>query len=346
MKRSVGLLLFCLSLPASSLAAAEQIPFIDTHAHLENPLPRDTSAAMEDAIKMMDRFHIRTTLLMPVPHVGQAATRNLDDVETLAGLTAQHPGRFFVVGGAAALAPMLHGGAAGEITDADRAQFAEAAQRVVDAGVVGFGEIGITHFALPAMGARHQYGQIAADHPYLLVLADIAARNDIPIDVHFDVVAQTMDLPPPLKSPPNPARLDSNLPAFERFLSHNGKARIIWAHAGGEPMRQRTVELCRALFERHPNLYMSLRVQLTGPHPAFALNSNGSLKPIWKKLLTDYSERFVLGSDAFYTDRPPDRRGGKEEGMERFQMLLAQLPPEVAAKIARDNARRIYRLPG
>ena len=346
MKVRVGLLLFCLSVPALPVIAAEQIPFIDTHAHLENPLPKDTSAAMADAIKMMDRFDIRTTLLMPVPHVGAAATRNLEDVETLAALTAQHPGRFFVVGGAAVLAPMLQGIAAAKVTDADRARFAAAAQKVADAGVVGFGEIGITHFALPAMGARHQYGEIPADHPFLLMLSDIAARADIPIDVHFDVVAQDMALPPPLKSPPNPARLDSNLAAFERFLSHNGKARIIWAHAGGEPMRQRTVELCRALFERHPNLYMSLRVQLTGPHPAFALNSNGSLKPIWKKLLTDYSERFVLGSDAFYTDRPADRRGGKEEGMERFQMLLAQLPPEVAAKIARDNARRIYRLPG
>jgi len=61
---------------------------------------------------------------------------------------------------------------------------------------------------------------VPADHPLLLLLVDIAARHDVPIDLHFDPVLEKMARPDWAPST-NPAVLPANFPAFERLLAHN-----------------------------------------------------------------------------------------------------------------------------
>ena len=318
-------------------------PIIDTHVHLEStPRHTDFVGDAEDAIAQMNAHGIAMSFIMPPPE--GPAVLSPYDFDSLQFVVSKYPGRFAVMGGAGTLGRMILEIEPGKVSDEDRQKFSTLAKRIVDAGTAGFGEIGIEHFSLPAMGPKHPFEVTEADHPLLLLLTDIAAESRMPIDVHFDVIPTAMNLPPPLKSPPNPARLEPNVPAFERLLAHNQNAAIVWAHVGGEPARTRTAELCRDLLAHHPNLYMSIRVERGLPDPTWALAPDGTLKPAWRKLFLDFPDRFVLGSDSFYTDDPSTRRGGKGDGLDNFQKLLAQLPPDVAQKLARENALRIYRL--
>lgn len=325
-------------------ASADQLPIIDTHVHFETTQRHaNFSGDAEDAIAQMNAHSVQMSFVMPPPE-GLARVSSYD-LDSLKFVVNRYPGRFAVLGGAGTLGRMIWKTDPGSVSDRDRKAFSDLAKNIIESNAVGFGEIGIEHFSLPAMGPKHPFEATAPDHPLLLLLADIAADNKMPIDIHFDVIPAETDLPPPLKSPPNPARLHENLSGFERLLAHNSNAKFVWAHVGGEPARMRTVELCRRLLTLYPNLYMSFRVERGLPDPTWALGPDGSLKPMWRKLILDFPDRFVLGSDSFYTDEPGTRRGGKAAGLDNFQRLLAQLPPDIAIKLARDNVKSIYRLP-
>lgn len=204
----------------------------------------------------------------------------------------------------------------------------------------------------------HPYQWTAPDHPYLLRLAEIAARRGVPIELHLDLVPQDMATPARLRGGDTPATLRANLAGFERLLAHARGARIVWAHAGSDPLGFRTAALCRELLARHPNLAMSLRfpARLPAGVPGgeeLALDGDGRPSPAWLALVGDFADRFVLGSDAFYPS--PALRGPGGRGLqfatlaprqrELTAAFVAALPREVARQVAGDNARRLYRLP-
>ncbi len=104
------------------------------------------------------------------------------------------------------------------------------------------------HFSLPQSPVK-DYEYAPADHPLMLLLADIAAGHNVPIDLHMEAVPQDMTSPENLKAP-NPPRLHGNFAPLERLLSHNPRANLIWAHAGQDNTGYRTPELMRALLSR------------------------------------------------------------------------------------------------
>ena len=324
------------------------IEWIDVHAH---PIggrgqTQDYGGAVQAALATMEQAGIAKMVLMPPPQVYGSLPPF--DYESFAFAVKQHPARLAFLGGGGSLNPMIQE-AAGEtaISDRLRRRFDEKANEIIREGAVGFGEMTAHHLShLPG----HPYESVAADHPLFLLLADIAARHDAVIDLHFDVVAEDMTAPEWLASP-NPSTLRANLDPFERLLEHNRKARIVWAHAGSDMLGHWTVELSRRLLETHPNLYMSIRM---GPgrapqnHP---LTGEGRLRPEWLGLLQDFPDRFVLGTDQFI---PSPTVRGMGPGMmfaqrapmirQRTRMLLHVLPPDLARKIGYENAIRLYKL--
>lgn len=340
---SVFIFLLCLAFPVR----AEGVQFIDTHVHLEHThgvaqLP----AALAVARAEMSRLGIDLSLLMPPPQA--PSNPFFYDIEDLHRILDQDIKRFRLLGGGGSLNPMLHRTAPETVDEDVRHEFRHRAEEVLALGAIGFGEIAVHHLSLPQMGSFHPYESIAADHPLLLLLADLAAENNVPIDIHFDVAPHDIaPLPPPLpQNQHNPAEVKANLAAFERFLAHNRAAKIIWAHAGSDPIRARTPQLCRELLARPPNLYMSVRVGRGASHPAFALDETNRLKPIWRKLFEDFPDRFVVGSDIFYPPRPGNVRAEYMKAtLDNLRSLLDQLPPHLARKLAQENAHRIYRLP-
>jgi len=91
----------------------------------------------------------------------------------------------------------------------------------------GFGEMMVYHLC---MNPRHSFQQVAADHPLYLALADIAAANGVAIDIHMEAIQVRAPVSPRLarRCSQNPATLEPTVPALQRLLRHNAKARIVW----------------------------------------------------------------------------------------------------------------------
>jgi predicted TIM-barrel fold metal-dependent hydrolase len=219
---------------------------------------------------------------------------------------------------------------------------------MLDAGAVGFGEIAALHVsAVPG----HPYESVPPDHPLLLALADVAAKRGVPIDLHMDAV-EGESAPPARLTGSNPARLPDTLGAFPRLLAHNRDAKIVWAHGGSDPIGAMSPAAIGRLMDAHPNLYVSLRIhgrQSPTHHKVFT--NRDELDPAWSDLLTRHADRFVTGTDTFATS--PNLRGSgpgwqfaerNEPKLRATVHFLSLLPAEVAQKIGRDNAIRIYKL--
>lgn len=259
---AVSVLLSAYLLASDTVSAADQpaggtIPWIDVHVHLLSRTgpQNDFAGAARAAVDAMDSGQVKS-VVMPMPQV--SGGRPPFDWRDFAEALKQFPGRFAFLGGGGALNPIIMDNAGRTtIDDKTKEEFTRIAEEIIAAGASGFGEIAAHH--LSAM-STHPYESVAANHPLLLLLADIAARHDAVIDLHFDVVLEETGPPPQFRSPLNPTTLKPNLAECERLLAHNRAAKIVWAHAGSDPLGNLTPALSRELLARHPNLYMSLRM--------------------------------------------------------------------------------------
>ena len=177
-------------------------------------------------------------------------------------------------------------------------------------------------------------------------LADLAAKFNMPIDLHMEAIERETAILARLKSPLNPTILKPNIDGFERLLAHNRGAKIIWVHLGWDNTSQRSVELTRRLLNKHPNLYLSIRLasgmrERKVDSPSFPLDKNGRLKADWLKLFQDFPDHFLLGSDEIIK---PSNDHPSAGSMKSTVGLLDQLPPDLRAAIGYKNGYQIYRL--
>ncbi len=344
--------LLCLLFVVIALRGWGQAAVIDVHDHIMARLPAEYLAAAADAVASMDALGIRMLLLMPPPEEGVIVP--LHDCETLQAIVKAYPTRFAMLGGGGRLnIPIQQTATQTTVSDQVKQDFAAAAEDILRQGAVGFGEIALHHLS---HNAHHPYESVPGDHPLLLLLADIAARHGVPLDLHLDVVTQEMAAPDYLAaSPLNPTAFTPNLAAFERLLDHNPKATIIWEHCGTDTLGCWTAELTRRMLAQHPNLYIALRINAGKPghYPLnYPMMRNGMMKPNWRQLFLDYPTRFLIGSDLFLAPagvtsspsgiQPITRDTGiPYSGVTQFLNLL---PPDVARKIGSDNAMALYRL--
>lgn len=330
----------------SHTAGGAVIPWVDVHAHLVGR-PKGIAGAASAALKTMDQTSTRRLIAMPPP---QDETNQSSDYEILAEALRSHSRRIAFMGGGGSLNVMLQKARKETaVSDHLKREFERKADAILQQGAVGFGEMTAHHLSLH--GSEHIYESVAADHPLLLLLADIAARHDVPIDFHFDVVTQDIPTPAWLTSPNNPQILHANLDAFERLLDHNPRAKICWAHAGSDNVGHWTVDLSRRLLQKHPNLSMSLRLGPGHSRQNFPLTPGGQIRPEWLGLLQDFPTRFVIGTDQFFADSARQGTGPVAEltaktpkSRENAPVFLQALPPDLARKIASENAIALYKL--
>lgn len=341
--------------PQQGTIAAGRIEWIDVHVHLVAGKKGaiDYEGAVAATVAGMDEAATRQAVIMPPPQVfGTPPPYDYDDF--IAALK-KVPGRFRFLGGGGTLNPMIQGaGASTAISEDLKRRFEEKANEIIKAGAAGFGEIAAHHLSYMH---GHPYESVPADHPLFLLLADTAARHDAVIDLHLDPVTEdiplpTDDIPRPgkLTSPPNPQMLRANMSSFERLLEHNRKAKIVWAHAGSDPIGHWTVTLSRRLLQTHPNLFMSLR--MGGGEPRnLVFDAGGTIKPAWMSLFRDFPDRFVIGNDQFIASPLTQGSGpglafAKRAPLlrQRTKNLLSRLPSDLARKIGHENAVRLYHL--
>lgn len=116
--------------------------------------------------------------------------------------------------------------------------------------------------------------------------------------------------------------------AVEILFAHNPKSRIIWAHTGFslDPAR------VAALLDKYPTLWGELSYR-------GGITESGRLSPAWRALFERYPDRFLIGSDTWINER----WASYGEIIAGYRRWLAELPPEIAAKIAHGNARALFK---
>lgn len=112
--------------------------------------------------------------------------------------------------------------------------------------------------------------------------------------------------------------------ALERIFGHAPRARVLWAHTGFSVPE---TEVAR-LLETHTTLTaeLSYRSGIT--------DAEGRLTDAWRALFLQFPDRFVVGSDTWVDARWDDY----ETIIEGYRAWLRQLPPDIARRIAHDNA--------
>jgi hypothetical protein len=324
--------------PAPALAA------IDTHSHLRPGRRREGggfAAAARAALARMDRLGVRTTIVMSPPLPADRAGEY--DEAALLAIARQYPGRFAVMAGGSSLNPMIAGAPKDGSVGPELAQrFTRTAEDLLRQGAAGFGEVTALHLSFYS---RHPFEERAPDHPLFLLLADIAARHGVPIDLHMEAVAEPFAVPDWLRqrSASNPASIAANIAAFERLLAHNRGARIVWAHAGMDTTNQRSPELMRRLFRRHPNLYASIKIAPLPGTVHWVYRPGAGLNPAWRAVMLEFPDRFLIGSDEFHQGGEGGRRERPQRADEALD-VLKHLPEKAARMIAHENAERLYRL--
>ncbi|WP_083745681.1 amidohydrolase [Variovorax sp. KK3] len=161
------------------------------------------------------------------------------------------------------------------------------------------------------LGEFHLYDSANANGPVSRKLMVLAEEKKLAVLAHVDDVA--IDL------------LMAHSPSKGQGL------RIIWAHTGigGPPVAR-----VRALLERYPLLMgeLSYRPGLTC--------EGGGLCPEWRALILQYPGRFMVGSDTWVNQR----WSAYDEIMGGYRRWLADLPAEVAQRIAWGNAAALFGL--
>jgi predicted TIM-barrel fold metal-dependent hydrolase len=308
---------------------AAQVPFVDLHTHLEAGEP---STSVRAALQAMPRENAVRIVFQPPPFTADDPARY--DAELLLPAIEGRADRLVVFGGGGTLNPMIHEAVrTGQAGPEVQRRFRERAEQLLRQGIAGFGELAAEHFP----GAT-PYESAPADHPLFLLLADIAAEHGVPIVLHMEAIAHAMPVPAGIGPLPGKPELAPNIDGLERLLSHNPRARIVWAHAGWDRTGHRTPELCRRLLRSHPNLYMDVKLDpgspgknspiLPGPRP--------SVSPEWLQLFRDFPDRFVMGSDQHY----PEPASGTQR-WEAIAALLRQLPPDLQRAMGTENAARL-----
>jgi predicted TIM-barrel fold metal-dependent hydrolase len=320
--------------PATAAPIPAALPYVDTLVHFDSKVLSDPSGEVSAALQEIPHENAAKLIFMPGPFLPEDANRF--DHDAFLAAVKKHPGKLAFQSGGGSLNVMIQESLrSGDAGPEVQRKFKDRAEQILRDGAVGFGEMSSEHLSFSSSQA---YETAPPDYPLFLLLEDIAAAHNVPIDLHFDVVPQAMPLPSSLRSPPNPPNLSENLASFERLLTHNARAKIVWAHAGSDGLGYRTPDLCRRLLQAHSNLYMEIKIDPLelGKNPPL---TDGKIKPEWLKLFTDFPDRFVIGSDQHYASGRP------MTGSQRWQMvvlLLNQLPSDLQRKIASENALRIF----
>ncbi len=158
------------------------------------------------------------------------------------------------------------------------------------------------------IGEFHLYESANANGPVARLLMQLAQDKGLAVLAHVD--DDSVDL----------------------LMAHAPRAKLIWAHTG---ISGPSVDRVRELLRRHPGLLGELSYR-----PGL-IAADGRLSAEWKALLSEFPERFLIGSDTWVNARWE----AYESLMHEARQWLGDLPPDVARRIAWDNGAALFGLP-
>jgi Tat protein secretion system quality control protein TatD with DNase activity len=152
------------------------------------------------------------------------------------------------------------------------------------------------------IGEFHIYGDEAKSNEFAQIVA-FAKKHDLWLHAHCDEAALAI------------------------IFQLNPSAKVIWAHTGFSVATDKVA----TLMKQHVGLMgeLSYRNDIT---------DGGKLSKQWRTIFTAHPDRFLLGSDAWVTER----WGQYDELMSYYRKWLAELPKDKAEQIAFRNGERMF----
>ena len=154
------------------------------------------------------------------------------------------------------------------------------------------------------LGEFHIHNPLDTGDPVIKKTVQLAVERDLYIHIH------------------------ANHEAVEQIFAYEPNVKILWAHAGmSDPP-----SVVSEMFNRFENLWVDISIR------EYEIAPDGTLAPEWEKLFLEHSDRVTIGSDTWVNGQWDNY----EEIIAFDRNWLAQLPPEVATKIAYSNAQRLF----
>jgi hypothetical protein len=185
-----------------------------------------------------------------------------------------------------------------------------------DRGARAIGEIHVN--ALTSTTEPAYRFKLRGDSPILKALLALAAKYTRALNIHAQWDPDTAQ-------------------EVERLAATNRSARLILAHCGSFA----TPSEIRGAFERNINLSCDLSARGVPPlkRKTSAVFDEQGIIGDWRRLIEDYSDRFVIGIDTV------QNWGEYESVLHSIRFgLLASLSPEAAEKVAHKNAEAWFGL--
>jgi amidohydrolase family protein len=170
-----------------------------------------------------------------------------------------------------------------------------------DASVVDYLEDRLRRGIYRGIGEFHLNGDEARS-PVVRRIAALAIRHGLFVHCHCDAEAA------------------------EILVGLDPGLRVLWAHAG----MSAGPDVVGRLVDRHPMLTVELALRSD-------VAPGDRLEPAWKALFLRHPDRFMVGTDTWV----PSRWADLPEVQRWYRAWLAQLPPDVARRIASGNAERL-----
>jgi Tat protein secretion system quality control protein TatD with DNase activity len=296
-----------------------QFPIVDAHGHI------GASFKVSELIEKMDKNGVSKLIVMARAYPGKDASDLPGDDRLALKLAETYPGRFYPLVGMQR--PLLTGAHKWITPDANVESLIQETERKLASGkFFGIGEFIVRHWAYsPGIHAEQ-------DNPIYSELmrrfSVLAAKHDVPMVIHME-------------------GYPTLVADFSKLITENPGTRYVWAHNCGRSK----AEVIRSLLSRFQNLFCDLGGMTnvtTGYGSGWPrkeeftalIERDGELFPEMKSLYEEFPDRFMVGTDVAHA---PAMRF-YEGRIQRFRKLLEQLSPETRAKIAEQNAIRIYKL--
>ena len=207
-------------------------------------------------------------------------------------------------------------------------QMARLAGDLKSGACTGVGEIGFRHYDKTRVGYQLLIDLPPVYEP-LLAIADTAARLGVPLDLHAE------------PAEPNGARHEAEVfGTYARMFERNPNLRLVLAHSGMTSVRN-----ARALLVAYPTLMMNINFGKHKHDMWRNLEAVGDLQgrvySDWAELFEEMPDRFMVGSDMFFSrvDSPDE---GYERRIHHVRRSLGSLAPGAARRIAFENAERVF----
>jgi predicted TIM-barrel fold metal-dependent hydrolase len=159
-----------------------------------------------------------------------------------------------------------------------------------------------------------------ADHVALDPVYEFAAKNDLPVWIHSNITTIRMA---------EPLYLHEMMNAVEK----HPLTRFVWCHAGHsrELVVPDLVDHVRRAVAEHENLWVDFSWVVFD----MVMVKDGRIDPAWVKLIEDYPDRFLVGSDKI------GHYGTYGKEIRKYDLLFEALTPRTARKVAAENMWRL-----